>query len=243
MKRVLISCVLCLTSVVSLNSAIADDVWYAAPQYGYGLGPGWGTGVGGALGWGGGYGLGYGLGYGGFQQDTPWSSETKAMGHLVRAQGQYEESQAKAAVDLELARRRYIENQQKVMATRQEMRRSAMSLTAQQQEANRTARMRQEEFAAAHQPQPLSSKQVNPQTGRIAWPEILQAPVFTESRAVVDDLFEKRVRYGSTDEMNAQIKAQIGTLKETLRQQITAIPLAQYTDARKFLDRLVASVN
>ena len=71
-------------------------------RYGYGYGPY-------------GYGLGLGLGAGyGYQAQTPESADTTAMGNLVRAQGQYNESTAKAAVDREEARRRYLDNQQKI---------------------------------------------------------------------------------------------------------------------------------
>ena len=241
MNRHIFVWALLLTSVTCSQYTLAFDEWYVGP------GPGFAPGVYGGygpygLGLGYGLGLRYGYGYG-FQAQTPYSAEANAMGNLVRAQGDYNQASSKALIDQEEARRRYIDNQRKLISNRQEIKRAALTNDAKELENARAARAREEEFQAAHRPQPLSSDQLNPMTGAIQWPEILRADAFAETRKSLDALFEKRAKYGSSSDLTGQIRTKTGELKEALRHQIKEIPLAQYSESRKFLERLAASVN
>ena len=123
------------------------------------------------------------------------------------------------------------------------MKRNVQALNMQEHEASVAARMRQEEFQATHRPMPLPTDQVNLSTGAIHWPEILKAEHFTMARKSLDSLFEERARYGMDADRSTKIKLKAAELKEVLRSHIQDIPLAQYSEARKFLDRLVATAN
>lgn len=233
MKKQLATC-MTLIGMVSLfaTSDAAYGQWYAGPRvYAGGVGVGYG-----------GYG---GYGYGGFGASDPVSSYTAAytngMANVIRSQGQYNQQTAAAMIDYEKARTQYLDNQQKYLATRQTIKRMAKADDQKQRiEANATM-ARAEEFQATHKPLPLAKSQLD-NSGNIDWPAALKAKDFDGQRAALEQLFQKRAKYGATADTNSQIQKASGELKDSLREHILAIPLSEYSAARKFLDSMSASI-
>jgi len=230
MKKQLATC-LTLIGLVSLfaTSNSAQGQWYAGPRV-----------------YGGGYGVGYGgYGYGGYGASDPVSSYTAAytngMANVIRSQGQYNQQTAAAMIDYEKARTQYLDNQQKYLATRQTIKRMAKADEQKQRvEANATM-ARAEEFQSSHKPLPLAKSQLD-NSGNIDWPMALKAKDFDGQRGALEQLFQKRSKYGATAEVNSQIQKASGDLKDALRDHILTIPLSDYSAARRFLDSMSASI-
>ena len=193
----------------------------------------------------GGYGMG-GWGWGGAAGGV--GEIYSGMGNMVRAEGQRnlldaqaEKTQQQAWQEHEKARTLHIENQQKIHAELQKRKRESQAQDAEDREAARAARERQQAFMDAHRPQPLASNQFDPATATIDWPPALRASGFDELRKSLDTSLQNRSKYGSTSDLSRQISRTIGELKDLLRSQILTIPMPDYSEARKFLDRLAVS--
>lgn len=229
---VIIAIVTLAATFNSGSSAHAFDNWYGAG----GLGGMYG-GYGGMGGWGwGGAAGGVGEIYSG-------------MGNLVRAEGQRNvlDSQAeinlqKAVQENEKARSLHLENQQKIHAEKLKREREARARTLEDRQTAIETRARQQQFMDAHRPQPLASNQLDPSTGAINWPRALMATTYDEGRKSLEEMIEKFTRYGSTSDLTIQIVSTVNQLKTLLRSQILTMPMPEYTESRRFLDGLAASV-
>lgn len=196
---------------------------------------------------GGGYGGYGGLGWGGAAGGV--GEIYSGMGNLVRSEGQRNVMNAEAekrfqqaAQENEKARSMHLENQQKIHAEQLRRRREAKALDAEDREAALVARERQQEFLDAHRPQPLDKSQFNPATASVDWPYALRATDFNDQRSSIEMLFQARSKYGPTSDGTRQLTKAIAELKDLLRGQILKIPGSDYSEARKFLDRLAVSV-
>ena len=89
-------------------------------------------------------------------------------------------------------------------------------------------------------PAPLSPSQVNPVTGKIEWPVVLQIEAYASKRADLDQLLAKQAVLGGLG-YSDQEKARdsIDGIMETLRAQIHDVPPVEYVSARNFLRSLI----
>jgi hypothetical protein len=195
------------------------------------------------------YGVGYGgvgfspYGYGyGFGAQNPISSAATGMGNLVRSQGEYNESTAKAMVSYEKARSEYIDNQVKANNAFLERKRATQARDAKNREAERAAQARGRAFMAANHTPPLSSSQFDSATGTIEWPELLKGGDFDEPRKALDLMFDTLAKGGPTTDLAIRIRSKVGEFKDFLRSLILKIPMPEYSESRKFLDQLAATV-
>lgn len=193
---------------------------------------------------GGGYG---GIGWGGAAGGV--GEIYSGMGNLVRSEGQRnvlnaeaEKQYQQALQENEKARAMHLENQKNIHAEQLRRRREAKAMNAEDREAALAARERQQEFLDAHRPQPLDKSQFNPSTASIDWPPALRASDFSDLRNSIEMLFQSRSKYGANSDVTRQITKAVGELKDLLRSQILKIPGSDYSEARKFLDRLAVSV-
>ena len=197
--------------------------------------------------YGGGYGGYGGMGWGGAAGGV--GEIYSGMGNLVRSEGERNVMNAEAekrfqqaAQENEKARALHLENQKNIHAEQLRRRREAKAQNAEDREAALAARERQQEFLDAHRPQPLDKSQFNPATATIDWPFALRAADFNDLRNSIDMLFVARAKYGPTSDGTRQLTKGIADLKDLLRSQILKIPGSDYSEARKFLDRLAVSV-
>lgn len=197
----------------------------------------------------GGMGLGYGMGMGWGGAAGGVGEIYSGMGNLVRSEGERNVLNAEAEKryqqslqEHEKARTLHLENQQKIHAEMQKRKREAKAQDAQDLENRLAARERQQEFLDAHRPQPLASSQFDPATASIDWPPALRATDFDDFRKSIETLFQTRAKYGPTSDTSRQINKAVGDLKDLLRSQILKIPGSDYSEARKFLDRLAVTV-
>jgi hypothetical protein len=79
---------------------------------------------------------------------------------------------------------------------------------------------------------------LDPVTGRITWPEILQDSQYADQRQEIEQLFELRAKTSHGAGTGTKIRAITTRMSDRLRKQITDIPANEYISARKFLDSL-----
>ena len=225
--------------VLCCSVANAYGPWYGEPGRPVGYG-GYGA-------YGAGYGYG-GYGYGGGNGGV--GGAASGMANLVNAQGQRNVSNSQAAINYEEAN---IEKQKAISAAMDNMQkyRDNRDLRMQKAEArdaaNRQAEMesqaRFQKYEADHRPPPLSPSQLEPSTGKIEWPSALRSVDFKETRTAIDALFKTQAESGPSDDLSVQMHEQVRKLQDQLRKQVTQIPLPEYSQSRKFLDRLANSFN
>src|SRR5262249_15879049 len=95
-------------------------------------------------------------------------------------------------------------------------------------------------YAQAAAPKRLSSSQLDPITGYLAWPRLLMLNQFAESRRDLDRLYAERANSKGaigTDNYFA-ILSIVEKMKKQLQKLIKAAPTNDYIDAQKFLDSL-----
>jgi hypothetical protein len=185
----------------------------------------------------GGYG-GYGGSYGG---GTAAGSAMQGMASVISAQGNYNLATSAAAVNMTQAQRNEIQNRQLWTNTYFEMRAANRAATS----AERGPPPSQEQIArmaAAGVPKPLGSHEVDPVSGQVYWPEILQDNSFAQQRAQVEQLLAKRAQYGRLGASDTnQLGGAIEGLSSTLKQQVRSVPPQQYVAANSFLKSLMYS--
>lgn len=227
-----------LTVLAIVSTAILGSLSTAYAQYGMG-------GMGGYGGYGG-YG-GFGWGWGGAAGGV--GEIYSGMGNLVRSEGQRnvlnaeaEKRYQQAWQENEKARTLHLENQKQIHAEQQRRKREAKAQDASDREEFMASRERQKEFLDAHRPQPLASTQFNAATGSVDWPPALRTEQFNDLRKSFEELTQTQLKYGKTTDTTRSISKVVSDLKSLLRSQILSIPGSDYSEARKFLDRLSASV-
>jgi len=183
-------------------------------------------------------GWGNGMGMGG------WSStaqEGAAMGisQVVRAEGYTNLKNSEAAKNWEEAKTQEIQNRMRWTETYFEMRKTNRDARAAeegppvtQEQAIRMAKM------AA--PPRLGSTQLDPVTGHIEYPMVLQDDVFKPYRAELDKLFSQRAASGGSMQFAEykEIQQTVSKFIDVLKQNVGNYPAGEYGRARTFLDSL-----
>lgn len=226
---------LSLTLWVTNSSALFAQVPWYAPT----LGRSYGGVYPGAYG-------GYGVGGFGTAQ-TPFSSAATGMGNLARGEGAYNVMTATAMRQEAQARSQALDNMEKAHDYHQKNVREREAINAQkkekEQKEDQAARARAQEFNATHRTAPLSSAELNPSTGAITWPTALKSSDYSNHRKELEQLFQSMAKDGLTAGISDQVIAQVGEMKDALRRNIKDLPLPEYTESRKFLDRVAATVH
>jgi hypothetical protein len=186
-----------------------------------------------------GYGGFYGGTYGG---GTVAGSAMQGMASVISAQGNYNLATSAAAINMTQAQKNDMENRQQWTNTYFEMRATNRAATA----AERGPPPSQEQIAriaAAGMPRPLSSHEVDPVSGQVAWPDLLQDNYFAQQRAQVEQLLSKRAQYGrlGISDQN-QLGAAVEAMSASLKEQVRNVPPQQYVAANNFLRSLMFSV-
>ena len=170
---------------------------------------------------------------------TVEGSAMRGMASVISARGDAALSTSAAAFNLTQAQKQYIENRQAATIAyfaMQETNRAA-------REARRSPRLTQEQYvriAKSAVPAQLSSNQVDPVSGRIHWPQLLQMNQFEAERADLQKLFSKQAHYGAlsvTDVNTAGNLVEATSVK--LKQMVRSVPPQQYIASKNFLKSLM----
>jgi len=180
---------------------------------------------------------GYGCGYGGGQ--TAPGAALQGMSQVISAAGQYNLDTSAAAVNMTEAQRNELRNQVQGVQTFWQMR----DIGRTEREQERGPRPTPEELARrarAGAPRALTTSQIDPVSGVLYWPAVLQHASFQAQRSAVEEYTVRWVRYGGLDyDDQSLVREKIDTMFEKVKSQITSIPPQDYVACRAFLQSLL----
>jgi hypothetical protein len=174
-----------------------------------------------------------------YHSSTVQEGIQRGFADVVRSAGQYNLDTAQANVVNQQAVSAYLDNRMKGTDTYFQMR-----------EANRQYRRQLEtpplssqqlyRIAAEQAPKALSSSELDPLTGQIAWPLVLQGNEYEEMRTKMEGLFTLRNKTGDSQYV-FQIQDEANAALAQLKANIRDYPANEYLQSRKFLESLAFS--
>ncbi len=188
--------------------------------------------------WGGGWGWG-GMGMGGGYASTAQQAADYGMSQVIRSQGEANLKNSEAAKNWQEAKTQEIQNRMRWTETYFEMRKTNREARAAengppvtQEQAIRMAKMTL--------PARLGSTQLDPVTGHIEYPMVLQDDIFAPYRQELDALFARRASTGGSLQFEEykQIQGTVSKFIDVLKEHVGDYPAGDYGRARSFLDSL-----
>jgi len=157
---------------------------------------------------------------------------------LMRSAGQYKLASSQAAINVQTANSLAMENRMRGTETFFEMRR--VNRAAQALEAGPRPTMEQVvRYASMGLPPRLSSLQLDPVTGDVAWPIVLRDEVYLDDTKYIEKCFRERAAAGSLSyQQFTLVEAAFASLRDSLKQNVDEYPAAKYGEARTFVDSL-----
>lgn len=189
------------------------------------------------------YDYGYYGRYGGRHASTAAEGYARGMADMIRSAGSYNLDTSRAAINVEQARREYLENRDLAQQIWFDMRRRNDAY----REENRRPRITSEQLFrinAQRAPQRLSQDDYDPVTGELYWPYLLRAEVYEPFRVVVDQGYQTRSQAGSfRDHQSHQTVVEaVDVMYEELRKRIRDYEPQEYVDANRFMEKLTYDV-
>jgi hypothetical protein len=188
-------------------------------------------------------GRGWGWGRGNYAS-TAQQAADYGMASMMRAQGYQSLQNSEAAKNYEQAKTLEIDNRKKWTETYFEMRkinRQARAEEAPPKVSHETAIRLSQKMASPR----LGATQLDPVTGHIEYPLVLQDSIFEPYRTELDAQFAKRSTSGSGlqfDQWQA-IQQTVSKFIEVLKEHIDDYPVGEYGKARVFLNSLANEAN
>jgi hypothetical protein len=180
-----------------------------------------------------------GAGYGYGRAITPAGSAMNGMANAISARGNYNLSTSAAAINMTQAQSNEIKNHQQYENTYFQMRNTNQAYQA-AHEKPRLTEQQLVRMARDEAPQPVSPSEVNPTSGKINWPSVLQEPRFAADRTLLEGFSAKKAAHGSlaiADEMAA--RKTIESAFAELKTQVLVVPMPDYLAARTFLRSMI----
>jgi hypothetical protein len=165
------------------------------------------------------------------------------QGRAMQGAGEYNRNSAEAMKALEQARALYLENARTQLKTYFELK----ELNAKYKSARMPMPISKEkldEWNRDDQPERLSRRQYNSDTGRVQWPSCLMVAAFDDYRMEVDALFARRTanEYGVSSDFYRAVHQESAKmqniLKAYLRSEERFFTDQEYIAAKNFLDSL-----
>ena len=172
----------------------------------------------------------------------------RAMSDVIRARGQYQMDSAQARVTRSEARSRELDNHLKAGQTyfaMRNMNREQRFGTAEDKYAHKRAN--EEKYfrhAQKGSPDQLSSRQLDPITGKINWPFSLMDEKYAPYRQELDKQFDAWARGGGypTYEVYKQVRKASGEMLALLKKDIKTMETKDYLQAKNFINALAHQV-
>jgi hypothetical protein len=178
-------------------------------------------------------------GWGGYHASTAAEGYQRGFADVVRSAGEADLNHSAAAQNWEQARSMRMDNHLQYANTYFEMR----QINRQARAAEAGPRLSSEQLfriAQEQAPTRLTSSDLDPLTGDITWPIVLQDTPFAEYRQSLSALFADRAREGGTVTISelTEIRRTADAALATLRDNIRNYPANDYLRARRFLENL-----
>lgn len=169
---------------------------------------------------------------------TPAGSYFRGFADVVRSAGDYNLKSSQALENIEEARREYIYN--RLLATDTWFKRKQLNAYYQAQMRRPPPTAEQAaQYAEARAPEKLEYRQLDPATGEIIWPMLLQEETFDRARRYLDHAFAQNAQEGawSAEEQIHALNA-VRVMMRQLQSLVKDVPTEQYVPARNFLESL-----
>ena len=162
---------------------------------------------------------------------------SRGLGNVISAKGDYNLNTSQAAINMTQAQSNEIQNRQQWTNAYFDMRKVNRANRA--EERGRQPTMEDAvRYAQMGKPKRLSPSEMDNITGKITWPKLLRIDQFEDQRAKLDELFEKRARYGITFEDQMALREATNDMVAELKTKIRDLPPYDYANAKRFLESL-----
>ena len=162
---------------------------------------------------------------------------SRGLGNVISAKGDYNLNTSQAAINMTQAQSNEIQNRQQWTNAYFDMRKVNRANRA--EERGRQPTMEDAvRYAQMGKPKRLSPSEMDNVTGKITWPKLLRIDQFEDQRAKLDELFEKRARYGITFEDQMALREATNDMVAELKTKIRDLPPYDYANAKRFLESL-----
>ncbi|GAB4139156.1 MAG: hypothetical protein Tsb009_07890 [Planctomycetaceae bacterium] len=169
----------------------------------------------------------------------------RGVANVIRAQGQLELARSRAILNYQQARSQYIQNQQRWNEVYQERvrlleekRRIAETKREERVQKIQERRKKYQQYLKSKTRPRMTASQLDPYTGKIFWPEVLQSDDFRKIREEIDEWFVIRAHTGTISGTEQDIDEKIKAMSQILKTKIRELPTDQYITARSFLELL-----
>ncbi len=185
----------------------------------------------------------------GIYADYGWHASTEAEGYLtgqgrlLQGAGQYNKDTAAAMVLREQARSLYQANYRDGLKTYFDLKRINAQYRA-EMAPTPVSKEKLDQWNRDDQPNRLTKREYNSDSGRIQWPSVLMTPAFDSYRLQLEDLFARRTanEFGVNSDfyrlVNHDASAMRNVLKAYLRSEERFFTDQEYIAAKNFLDSL-----
>jgi len=181
-------------------------------------------------------------GSGSYGGGTAEGNYLSGLSQVIHSQGDYNLSTSQGLIYYEDARAKYIDNVNKWTQAYFQMREANQAFQLQNAQRNRRTPEAIAQAAASELPRKLSSREFDPLTGRIAWPEVLMDEQFAGLRNDLENLFDAQARTKRTAATSVKIRDDARLMMDLLRENIEGVPASEFIAARKFILALDYSV-
>jgi hypothetical protein len=184
------------------------------------------------------YGGGYGGGYGYGSPGTAAGSGMQGMASVINAAGNYNLSTSAAAMNMTQANKQSIQNWSSFTNTYFDLRATNRRARAAEREPNLTEEQLNR-IAQEGAPKPLASQQMDPVSGKIFWPDVLQDDKFQGQRETLQAAFEERANLGAMPWKDVQkVKEAAQAMLDELSDMVRDLAPSDYLPAKKFIQSL-----
>lgn len=185
----------------------------------------------------------------GVYSDYGWHASTEAegfytgQGRFLQGAGQYNKDTAAAMVLREQARSLYQDNYRDGLKTYFDLKRINAQYRA-EMGPTPVSKEKLDQWNLEDQPNRLTKREYNSDTGRVLWPSVLMTPAFDAYRSQVEELFARRTasEFGVNSDfyrlVNQDTSAMRTILKAYLRSEDRFFSDQEYIAAKNFLDSL-----
>jgi hypothetical protein len=168
---------------------------------------------------------------------TAGEGYSRGLGNVISAKGDYNLNTSEAAINMTQAQSNEIQNRQQWTNAYFDMRKVNRANRA--EERGRQPTMEDAvRYAQMGKPKRLSPSEMDNVTGKITWPKLLRTEQFEDQRAKLDELFEKRARYGITFEDQMALREATNDMVAELKAKIRDLPPYDYANSKRFLESL-----
>jgi len=163
----------------------------------------------------------------------------RGVGNVISAAGQYNVATSQANINNQTATSMAIDNQMKWTNTYFEMRKVNRDARAAERGPTATTEdwVRWSKMA---QPKRLNSVALDPISGKITWPPVLELEAFAAYRRPIEEFYAHRAAAGVSAGFSDVLALQNTTsaMTEELKKHIRQVPTGDYLTARNFIDSL-----